>query len=277
MLPPPHQLGNELILVRPLTQSHPQRTIEAVPESLQNILPEAHSFVQKELPVKMKEDKAISSFQVAQRTQSQLRDWLKTPLSALLCVSGSERSSSISLISKCVYAAACARSRTAIIYISPQPGERKRTPRDLLCRLTNSFISQLLNDEYESKKTNPANGLQRLRTFGPGDEDLSEAIQKISELLTQRTNSCIFLIDNFGDFCPRTCEEAIKGHWHKLLQILQRSARSKQQKSLGINFKIFVRATGNVEMMGSLGATVVRVDGNGRSNVNLKRSLDSRF
>ena len=273
----PSPAGNELIFIRPLTQCHPQRTIEAVPESLQNILPEAHSFVQKELMVKMKEDKAIPGFQVAQQTQRQLSVWLTTPGSGLLCVSGSEGSSSMALLSKCVYAAACAHSRTAIAYISPQPGERKRTPRDLLCRLTNSFISQLLNDEYESKKTSAATGLNQLSTFGPSDADLSEAIQMISKLLAQRTRSCLFLIDNFGDLCPRSCEETIKGHWHKMLQMLQRSARSEQQKSLGVEVNSFVRATGNVEMMKLLGATIVRVEGNGPANVNLRRSLDSCF
>lgn len=162
--------------------------------------------------VKIKEDKAISSYQIAQRTQSQLKDWLKTPGSALSYVSGSKGSSSISLISKCVYAAARARSRTAITYISPQSGEPQRTPRDLLCRLTNSFISQLLNDGYESKKTNAVTGLQQLRTFGTVDEDLSEAIQKISELRAQRTDSCIFLINNFKYLYLRNCEEVIKDY-----------------------------------------------------------------
>ena len=260
-----------------MTQSHPQRTIEAVPKSLQNILPKVHRFVQTELMVKMKEDKAIPSFQVAQRTQTQLRDWLKSPGSALLCVSGSTGPSSMALISKCLYAAACAHSRTAITYISPQPGEPKPTPRALMCRLTNSFISQLVNDEYEIKAVNSATGVQQLHSFGEGDEDLSEAIQRISELLAQRTDSCIFLIDNFGDLCPRNCEEAVKGHWHKMLQMLQTSARYKRQKSPSVGFKIFVRATGNVEMMESLNATIVRVDANGHSNVKLKRSLDNCF
>ena len=269
--------GNELIFIRSLIPSHPERTMEAVPKSVQSILPEAHCFVQKKLMVKMKEDKGIPSFQVSQQTQRQLSAWLKTPGSALLCVSSSGGSNSTALISKCVYAAACAHSRTAIAYISPQSGEPKRTPRDLLCYLTNSFISQLLNDKYESKNAIAATDLQQFRTFGSGDEDLSEAVQTISKLLARRTDSCIFLIDNFGDLCPRDCEEAIKGHWHKMLRMLQTSAPSKQQKSLGVGFKCFVRATSNVETMQSLGATIVRVDGNGHSNVNLKRSLDSCF
>ena len=278
----PSPAGNELIFIRPPTQSHPQPTIEAVPESSQYIVPVAHCFVQKELMVKMKEDKDILSFQVAQRTQTQLRDWLKTPGSALLCVSGSKGSDSSALISKCVYTAASAHSRTVIVYFSPQPGELKRTPRALMCRLTNSFISQLLDDEYERKNVNSATGLQQPHTFGSVDQDLSEAIQLISKLLARRTDSCIFLIDDFGDLCPPDCDKAIKGHWRKMLQMFQTSARSMQQKSPGVAFKCFVRATGNVEMMESLGATIVRVDGNGvdgngRSNVNLKRSLDGCF
>ena len=251
--------------------------ITSEPECSQKVLPDAHSYVQKELLVKMKDDKAIPSFQVAQRTKSQLRDWLGSPESALLCVSGSQGSGSMSMISKCVYAAACAHSWTAVTYISPQPGEIERTPRDLLCRLTNSFISQLLNDEDEGKKLSSATALQQLRTFGKDDEEISKAIQMISKLLAQRTRSCILVIDNFRVFCPHDCKSVIKGHWQKMLQMLQHSALFKQQESLGVAVKSLIRATGNLEMLESLGATMVRVDANGPAIVNLRRSLNSCF
>ena len=245
------------------------------PECLQNIIPKAHTFVQKELLVKMKEDKAIPGFQVAQRTQSELRGWLRLPGSALLCISGSQGAASMSMISKCVYAAASARSWTAVAYISPQPGEIERTPRDLLCRLTNSIISQLL--WLEGTHSTSATGLLQPRTFRNDDEDISKAIQMISELLAQATRSCIFVIDNFRVFCPHDCEDAIKGHWHQMLQMLQHSAHLKQQESFGVAVKSLVRATGSVEMLKSLGATIVRVEGNGPSNINLKKSLDGMF